>query len=362
MERGEICISILVPTYRYSRDRMQNPTLVFKAIQKAQDLLDHRDIDKETKVLVRSKLNTVEQQIDYIRLQEGLGIFISPNTFRIFVFPMTVKESVVLGNKFALHDLYYLKQFTLPYYLLALSKKRVPLYRCEGRQIQEIRNDDFPTHYSEEYEYAYPSLGSSTGPGMKNVEGDKSVVAENRQITFLKRVDRSLGKYVKTSTPLIVAGVEEELANFHRTTRHSSNLIGTIKGNYAIDALHMLSELAWEKVSSYVAKLHRDLLNKLEEDLGKNLATDGLRDVWGMTKLGKGLTLVVERDYHSVGYIDPSNEVKLYLNPPVAKHIILPDAVEEIISLVTEKKGNIVVVENGSLERHGRIALLLRYS
>ena len=91
------------------------------------------------------------------------------------------------------------------------------------------------------------------------------------------------------------------------------------------------------------------------------MAIDGIRDVWAMAKMGKGLTLLVEKDYHAVGYVDSSNEVKLYENPPTAKHHVITDTVEEIISTVIEKKGDIVVVENGVLEKFGRIALLLRY-
>jgi hypothetical protein len=152
------------------------------------------------------------------------------------------------------------------------------------------------------------------------------------------------------------------LANFNHTTRNAKNVIGMIRGNYSVDALHMLSDLAWIKVNEHIQKSQTDLLNKFKEDIGKNLATEGIRDVWAMAMLGKGLTLLVEKDFHAQGYIDPSNEVKLYLKPPSAKHQIINDAVEEIIALVARKKGNVVDCENGALETSGRIGLLLRYA
>ncbi len=337
-EKGKVCISILIPTYRYSRERQQNPTLVLKAIQKAKALVDSSGAEEEEIDLLRSKLDAIEKQIDFLRLQEGLGIFISQNISKVFLFPISVEEKIIVETKFALHDLYYLHQFIQPYYLVALSKKRVPLYRCEGRHLQEIRNSDFPAYYKEEYEYAYPSLGSSTGPGLKSVEGDKSIVAEERQVTFLKHIDRTLQKYIKTSMPLIVAGVDEELANFSHTTLHSKNIIGLIKGNYAVDALHLLSEIAWRKVNAHIIESHDEIIKKLQEDIGKNMAIGGIRDVWAMAKLGKALVLVVEKDYHSAGYVDLSNEVKLYLTPPLAKHQFVTDAVEEVISTVIQKK------------------------
>lgn len=360
-EKGDICISIIVPTHRYSNERMQNPAIVFKAIQKAKEMLNHKMVSEETTSSLTAKLDLIEKQIDYVHLQEGLGIFVSQNVSNIYSFPVIVKEKIIIENKFPLLDLYYLAQYSQPYYLLAISKKRVPLYRCEGRHMQEITNEDFPKQYSEEYEYAYPSLGSSSGPGLKNVEGDKSVLAEKRQIGFIRQIDKTIDKYLKNGTPLIVAGVDEELANFHHTTHHEKSIVGVIKGNYSVDALHSLSNFAWEKIKVHIQANHQSLLELIQEDIGKKLAVVGIRDVWSMAKLGKGMTLLVEKDYHARGFVDPSNEVKLYLNPPRNSHQIVADAVEEIISTVADKKGNIVVVENGALENHGGIALRLRY-
>jgi hypothetical protein len=237
----------------------------------------------------------------------------------------------------------------------------VPLYRCEGKILHEIRNSDFPRVYTDEYEYARPSLGSSYGPAIKNIEGDKSIVAEARQIDFIRQVDHTIGKYLKDGVPLIIAGVDEVLANFKHTTSHGSNIIGEIKGNYAVDALHTLSGLAWEKIKSSMQLENEMLLTKLREGIGKKSAIDGIRDVWAMAKLGRGLSLVVEKDYSCPGFIDPENEAKIYINPPSVKHDFISDAVEEIIRTIANKRGNIIVVENGVLEKYGRIALLLRY-
>lgn len=38
-KKGNLCLSIVIPTHRYSRDRMQHPKLIENAIQKAKNLL-----------------------------------------------------------------------------------------------------------------------------------------------------------------------------------------------------------------------------------------------------------------------------------------------------------------------------------
>ena len=88
-EKGKVCISILLPTDRHRRERQQNPTIVLKAIQKAKALVDANG-SKEEIELLRSKLDAIEKQLDYLRLQEGLGIFISRDISKVFLFPISV--------------------------------------------------------------------------------------------------------------------------------------------------------------------------------------------------------------------------------------------------------------------------------
>lgn len=195
-EKGNICISMFIATHRLSRERMQNATLVTKAIQKAKQILVQNNIQEDVREALQTKLALIAKNIDYIRLQEVLAIFVSENLSVVDSYPVKLKENVIVGKRFALKEIYYLAQYSQPYYLLALSKKRVPLFRCEGRLLHEIRNDDFPKVFSDDYEYAYPSLGNSTGPAIKNIEGDKSIVEEGRQIDFLKKIDKSVNKYL----------------------------------------------------------------------------------------------------------------------------------------------------------------------
>ena len=360
-EKGNLCISIVVPTHRYSRERIQDPKTVYKAVEKAKHLLQNSAWPKDTIQQIEIKLNAVRQKIDYLHLQDGLAIFVSPNISKLFLLPFQVKEKVILAKKFEIRDLFYYAQFLKPYYLLAVSKKRIPLYRGEGRDLHEIRNNDFPQEYAEEYEYAHPSVDSSSSMSLKSFERDKSVLQEIRQKTFLKHVDHAINKYLKSDIPLLIAGVEETLSNFEHVTHHLNHVVGKIQGDYAHDALHALSDLAWKKMNEHIKASQKDILLKLQEDIGRRLAVDGIREVWKSAKEGKGLTLIVEKDFQPTAYIDPSNDLKIYLSPPSGKYEIILDAADEIIGIVKEKGGNIVIVENGELEQYGHIAMLLRY-
>jgi hypothetical protein len=50
------------------------------------------------------------------------------------------------------------------------------------------------------------------------------------------------------------------------------------------------------------------------------------------------------------------------LSPPAEVHEILDDAVERVIKTVLEKDGEVIITENGVLDKFEKIALLLRYA
>jgi len=359
-EKGNPCISMIIPTARFSRERMQNPELIERAILKAKQLLNNSAWQKDKIIAINAKLDSIHNKIDHIRFQEGLAIFISPNVFKIILLPFPLKEKVVLARTFEVRNLIYFSQFLKSYYLITISKKRVRLFKGSGNDLQEIINNDFPKQYAEEYEYARPSIGSSSGV-LKDFERDKSILQETRQVAFLRQADHTLNNYIKSDTPLFVAGVGEELANFEHVSHHVKKIAGKIPGNYDIDAIHPLAESAWLQIKDIVKASQAELLLKLREDFGKQLAVDGIRNVWKTAKEGRGLTLLLEKDYQVTAYCDPLNDAHVYLTPPAGKYVIITDAANDVIEVVKEKGGNVVIVENGELDNFERVAMILRY-
>ena len=360
-EKGNPCISIVIPTLRYTRDRMQNPKLIEKAILRARKLLTNSAWPTDKISQLESKLSSIPERIDYIRLQEGLAIFVSPNIFEIHLLPFHVKERVMLGKTFEIRDLVYFSQYLKPYYLLTISKNRVRLFKGAGRDLHEIINNDFPKHYTEEYEYARPSIGTSFSPRLKEFERDKSIVKKTRMIAFFRQADETLNRYLKADTPLLVAGVGEELTNFEQISHHVKNVAGRIPGNYDVDAVHPLAESAWKKINEDVKASQKTLLMNLQEDIGKQLAVDGIRNVWKAAKDGKGRVLLLEKDYQVMAYHDPVDDSQISLTPSVKPYNIILDAADDIIEIVKEKGGDVVILENGELANFNNIAMLLRY-
>lgn len=360
-EKGKPCVSIIIPTKRFGHERQQNHELIEKAITRCQILVKHSSWQKEQIHQLQEKLDLLQERIEQIRLEEGLAIFISPDVFKIYCLPFPVTEKVMLGDSFELRDLIYLSQFLRPYYLIAVSKSRVRLLKGSGRDLHEVLNNDFPRKYTEEYEYARPSIASSSSTALKSFEKDKSIVSDTRIRTFFRHADHVLSKYVNPQTPLFVAGVGEEVADFEKVTSHLRQIRGTIRGNYDVDAVHPLAETVWNKIKREVQVANRELILKLNDAVGRRLAVDGLINVWKAASEGQGRILLLEKDYEQRGYLKDGDKEHLFLAPPIGKHEVINDAVDDVIEIVKAKGGDVAILENGELAEFQHIALIQRY-
>ena len=361
VEKGNACVSIIIPTRLHSRDRMQNPVLVKKAIRKARGLLEKGAWPKNLVEQLDIKFLTIPERIDFIHLQEGLAIFVSPNILKIFLLPFRVKGKVTVGTTFEIRDIIYCMQYLKPYYLLTISKKKIRLFTGTGQELQEITNSDFPKQYLEEYEYSPPSPGSPPSPALKAFERDKSIVKETRLRGFLKDADRALEKYLREGAMLIVAGVKKELADFEQTSHHLAKLSGKIPGNYDFDAVRPLAENAWKRIQYLVKKSQRDLLAKADEELGRGRLISGITHVWREACNGNGSVLLLERDYQVAAYLNPGDSSEILITPPSGLYGFVPDATNDLIEIVRGKGGRVTIYENGQLSKYGHIALLLRH-
>ena len=95
------------------------------------------------------------------------------------------------------------------------------------------------------------------------------------------------------------------------------------------------------------------------EKSNKNLV-EGLQAAWKTAQEGKGLLLAVEKDFRCQAYQKPNN-YKLLLQPSNKPYTIIPDAVDDLIELVSKKGGKVKFMENDQLKNSEPLVLMLRY-
>jgi stalled ribosome rescue protein Dom34 len=287
-------------------------------------------------------------------------LYVSPDISEIVKFPFEVEEKISVGNTFELRELLYLEETLMPYYVLTINGKKVRLFSGQYDKLKEIKDKNFPADFYDDHIYSRPSLGSSHGYSLKATEKDKSIVKENRFMAHLKKTDDKLAEYTANRTPFIICGTPKDLGYFLKVYSNHINIAGKITGDYTHGNMDVLSTKAFKKISSYIGREQNKLIKQVHESVGKKLAVAGLKEVWKAAMAGRGLTLLVEKDFHNPGYVK-MNSTELFMRPPAEKAERLNDVTERIINEVLATRGKVVIVENGKLDAFDKIALLLRY-
>jgi len=360
-EKGNICVSIIVPTHRTSPDRRVDEQVVKNAMEKARDLLRYKYPEKEIEPLF-AMLDSLYESIDFTRNQEGIGLYASPNLKLAIPFPFPVEEKIMVDKNFEIRDLLYRTHYAVPYYVLVLGGEGARLFEGRWEALEEIKDSHFPMHYEDDYEYSKPSRSSSHAgqAHVKSFERDKSELEATRLKVFFRAVDRSIGKYLIGHTPLVLMGAEKEIALYTGASSNLAHIIARISGSYNHQHPKELADMAWPPVRRHLENGWKNLVKEFEEKIGERRGTSGIQEIWNAVLEGKGQILLVEKDYRVPGFIG-LNENHLYLRPPKRTHKVLADAVDELIETVLEKDGEVYFVDNGVLEKFERIALITRY-
>lgn len=355
-EKGKTCASIIVPTHRSGQDRQGDRLEVQRAVDAAKQAVLNTPGDFSLAI------DSLLGEIDFKRNKEGVGIFVSPRVRKLVRFPFPVTKKIVVDEFFHLNDLLYVENYRTAYYLLDISRKEIHLFRGMIDRLEEIEDENFPMQIAEEYEYNKPGpSGSGTGRAqVKDVEKDKSILVQARMKKTFQQADKLLSKYiVKNDIPLLLCGPEKNISIYRSITHHADNIVSFISNNSKSASIHDLAILAWQQIKSFLDEQKLKLVNDFKEKVGKVLAVSGVEEIWTAAEEGRGLILLVEKDYGKAAFVTKDN--KLSLQQAKEKDVKHPDVVNEIINTVLEKNGKVVIVENDILKEYERIALILRY-
>lgn len=351
-EKGKICISFIISLQHILPDNGTVALQVKKAIEKTGSLLEGMFPLKEMKTIMK-RLEKLTGDIKHECNQQGIGIYIThegPGT--LVQFPFAVKDKLHIGESFWIRELLYLDYYKVEYYVLEISQKITRLYKGKLNNIQEVHDNRFP-HVMEENEYATPVLNYAINNNI--IEKDKPTLQHNRMKTALLAIDHKLSHYLG-EYPLVVAGPEKQLLLFNNITNHWTHIVGNVTGNFRNEPLSVLEENVWPEIKDWLNRRKEVVANEWLEKRALHKIC-GIRDIWRVAVAGRGKILLVEKDYSLPAFQDVAGG-GIHLKPPHTAIRIISDAVDEIMKIVLEEKGEVIILENGSLPNYQHMVLL----
>ncbi|MFQ4138938.1 hypothetical protein PGN35_021745 [Nodosilinea sp. PGN35] len=340
-------LSLLLPTHRTSPDNKQDPIRVKNLVKEASDRLAEEFSARELEPLLKN-LDELVNDIDYTYALDGLALFASHDFAKKFYLPFTVPKRVIIDQSFATRDLVYGLHRAQRYWVVLLSQNASRLLAGTGETLEEINNKDFPLQME--------------GPGATTALPDSadSAYMDDRHRRFFQSVDRAFSAVAEDDTlPIVVGGVIRQISFFQEVSQYTSQIAGTITGNFDSATEAELVPQVWPFVQEVRAQQRQEALAALDAAMGEKKVSTALEEIWQLANEGRGQLLLVEGNYHVPGVVDDQGGLQVVEEKGGTE--VMDDAIDEIIEAVLAKGGEVMLMEDGALADHHGIALTLRY-
>lgn len=229
-------ISLFLPMEIKGDSVKQNGLRFKNAVTRLTRRLRDQKIDRNR---IDSLLDPLRERItdgDFWQHQdEGLAVFRNSNVLEMFRCPRSFREQIHWSPYFQITPLIPLMQENRPFYLLALNKNNIRLFRGNHEQLTQVILENTPVSFAsfvenDEYErYQQPRVISSGsifhGPPVDDEEKWKF-------LTFLTQVENGVRDAIRREPhPLILAGTEAITARYRQVNHYSDLVEDTVAVN-----------------------------------------------------------------------------------------------------------------------------------
>jgi hypothetical protein len=212
-------------------------------IHKAAEELQQQNGDALAKELLQMH-DRLHNDMDFWEVQTpGLLICATAGNIQMFHLPIDTEEYIAVDERFHLAPIIALLDDQRSYYVLALAQHDPVLYKGDMYGLTTT-NIKLPSNAGEALGIDEPNQksenqgsarGSSLNTGWFNGRGGARNPQDQDRVRFFRLVNKAIEDNLQQSDPLILAGVDSDVAEFRGLTKHPTILQGTIGGNHNDD-------------------------------------------------------------------------------------------------------------------------------
>ncbi len=288
------------------------------------------DVDAQVRADIAAKLESLIDEHRTERCGQALAVCVSPEFAAAISLGRGVEERVVIDDTFATRDLVADLNRTARYRVVTISDRTTRLLLGDRQRLVEQRDDVWPLQRDEQ----------------------QNSTSWTRDVARHLRVE-----HIDNPLPTVVAGVQRSARQI--VTQDMFDTIGFLPGNHDRSTWMELHNAAWPLVTDWLRADHQRAIDQLDEAMSTNRYAGGINEIWPLANEGLVHMLVVEDGFSMPARIDDNDQ----LVPAEDRDHpdVNDDVVDDTIEAVLRHGGATVIVSNGSLPEHQRIAAVLRY-
>jgi hypothetical protein len=367
-------ISMFMPMIQRGAETQQNRIRCKTLLRQAEEQLLACGVrPQEVQDLVQPVQRLLTDNPFWQRQDQGLVLFLPPQTFRQYRTPFPLDELVVVTQRFHIKPLLPLLSGDGHFFVLALSQKEVRLLQGTRYSVREVELQGVPQGIAEALRYDdvekkghhYPGSQGRPAGGVSPLAGhgvgieDATHEPRDHILRYFQQVDTGLRTWLRNEhAPLVLAGVEYLLPRYHRANTYPYVLEGRVTGNPEGLSPEELQERAWAIVQPYFQQAQDDAAARYCQLAGTGRAAADIGAIVTAAYDGRIDTLFIAADKQQWGSFDAESRTVEVHQEPLAGDDDLLDAAAMYTLL---KRGTIYAVGLDQMPERTPAAAILRY-
>ncbi|RKX78854.1 MAG: hypothetical protein DRP87_05135 [Spirochaetes bacterium] len=311
--RGELSISIYMPTVKAGKETEQNPIRFKNLLKDVETQLNERGF-KSQKIaqFLRPAYDYLEDSINWQYQDEGFAMFLADGYFLDFKLPVKCEEIAFVGDRFYIKPIIPLINSSQQYYLLTLSLNGARLFICSQYDITEMDIPGLDQDMNQALNYVntgrevhyHTQLTGKKGVPAAIFHGQGFGLEDIKEdiAKYFHIIDNSVQNFLQNENyPLVLAGAEYLVPIYRETNSYAHTVDGGILRNPKEMDLKELHERSWEIVEPLFRKAEISDIKKYEDLSNTNRISGEIREILPASVGGKVDILFTAGDLHLWG-------------------------------------------------------------
>ncbi|QQK06935.1 hypothetical protein [Miniphocaeibacter halophilus] len=358
-ERGDVCISIYMPTHRYKMENQKDRIMFKNQIQKAERSLLQKFSKKEVEEILSPLYDLEQDMVFWNRTRDAVAIFLNREHCIIYNLFREIKELTVVSNSFHIKPLIRVYQSVDKYYVLGINRHNFKLFYGDRYNLTEIESPkNMPDEITEEYRLTTIDM-SKDGKAMYSTGSNRDEVKKETE-KYLRNVDRYIWEnYIKpTGAPLVLVALPQYQGEFRKLTNNKLLVEKGIDKDFEAMDINAIKEEAWKIIEKIYLDRTEMLVNMFNNGKSKGNASANINDVVKKAVEGRIDTILIESDKILPGIVDM--ETKEIKEMPL-EDVETDDVLDDIAEMVLKAKGEVVILPKEKMPDTTGVAAIYRY-
>jgi hypothetical protein len=366
---GKWCVSIYMPTHPAGQEGQQDAIRLRNLVTRAEEqLIAHGLRTQQAGEILQPILDLPDDPASWRQRKHGLAVFRTDTSFATYWLATPLDESVVVDMRFHIKRLLPAINANPQFYVLAVSRNRVRLLKATWHGTELLHPTGLPTNIEEALNLQGADRGEQVHSGMRGDLGKAAGVfhgqgghrdtCKEELVEYFRAIDRSLGPVLRESSwPLVLAGVEYELAIFREVSSCRRIAAESLYGSFDYVEDQSLCMHALPIAQKLSDRVRRNAIAKYCSLADTNLTSNEVEKIIPAAYRGQVDTLLVDYRGEEFGRYSPERNWIEFVSAPDAAL----DLVELSIAQTLRHQGAVYAATAGELCGPGPLRAIFRY-